>query len=256
LDKGVVMAKLGTVDWLEQTHGKVGLRDKLTMIAQGVRARAATQKRIKYNVKFRHCEVDDILPPDSAIAREAMSMCEIASETYLLHHCLRSYFWARLLDDGCQSFDDEAVFTAFMLHDMGLTDKHRLVGDHEQCFTIVGARMTQELAIKHQWSDKRAKLASNAIALHLNIVVDPCHGREAQMLRMGSGADVAGIGMDVLHSDQVSSVCAHYPRTGFKASMIKSTGQEAIERPQCRMAFLNKSLGFDKLIANAKVFGD
>ena len=130
------MAKLGTLEWVEKKHGKLGLRDKLALVAQGVRARAATKERLKDNVKFRHTEVDDILPPDSAVAREAMAMCQEASAPYLFHHCLRAYYWARLLDDGSKSFDDEAVFVAIMLHDMGLTDGHRLNGGKQQCFTM------------------------------------------------------------------------------------------------------------------------
>jgi hypothetical protein len=38
---------------------------------------------------------------------------------------MRSYFWAHLLDEDTKPFDDEAVFTALMLHDLGLTEHGR-----------------------------------------------------------------------------------------------------------------------------------
>ena len=250
------MGRIGTFEWVEQTGGKLGLADKLTIVAQGVKAKAATNKRMKAGVRIRHKEVEDILPPDSAIAREALAMCEEASAPFLFNHCLRAYFWARLLDDGSQPFDDEATFVALMLHDMGLTDTHHLTGQTQQCFTIVGARMADDLAHKYSWSDKRADLAANAITLHLNIVVADVHGREAQLVRMGSGADVAGLGLDVLHDDQVHAVCAKHPRLNMKQEILSVLDIEAQNRPGCRIAFMNQKLGFRTLITRAPMFAE
>ncbi|OYU51604.1 MAG: hypothetical protein CFE27_10870 [Alphaproteobacteria bacterium PA1] len=250
------MAKLGTLQWVEQTHGRLGLRDKLALVAQGVRAKAATQKRMAAGTKFRHREVDDILPPDSAIARQAMAMCEVASAPYLFNHCLRAYFWARLLDDGSTAFDDEAVFTSIMLHDMGLTDSHRLQRGEQQCFTLVGARIAEELCEQYQWEGRRIALVTNAITLHLNVIVDPKHGCEAQMVRAGSGGDVAGLGLDVLEPDQIHAVCTRYPRLGLKSAIIPVLAIEEAHRPACRMAFMSSRLGFAGLIKSAPMFSE
>ena len=111
-------------------------------------------------------------------------------------------------------FDDEALFTAFMMHDLGLTDDYRLDNDKQQCFTSVGALRVSELARKHDWSDKRISIAENAIALHLNVMVSA-----AQMLRIGSGGDVVGMGLDLLHQDQIHAVCNKYLRCGLKREM-------------------------------------
>jgi hypothetical protein len=51
------------------------------------------------------------------------------------------------------------------------------------------------LAARHHWDDARAHLAANAITLHLNVTVGDEHGKEAQMVRAGSGGDVAGLGL-------------------------------------------------------------
>ena len=248
------MAKIGTLEWVEASNGKLGLIEKLTLAAQGVRAKAATLRRIKAGVKVRNIEVEAILPPDTPIAREAMAMCEEVSRPFLFNHCLRSYFWARLLDDGSEPFDDEVLFTALMLHDMGLTDEYRLQDSKQQCFTIVGAAMADELARKHNWSDKRASIAANAITLHLNVTVDPAHGKEARMVRAGSGGDVAGLGLDVLHEDQIHTVCKKHPRLNMKRNIRSLLGIESKQRPDCRMAFLDRKLGFGGLISQAPMF--
>ncbi len=80
--------------------------------------------------------------------------------------------------------------------------------------------------------------------------------KEISLLKAGSGADVAGLGLDVLHTDQVAAVCAKHPREDFKSNMLDTMDIEATCRPKCRVAFMNKSLGFDKLIASTTVFED
>ncbi|MBV1933686.1 MAG: hypothetical protein KUG59_03275 [Parvibaculaceae bacterium] len=245
------MSALGTYQWTVETNGKLRWNDRLKMVANGVRARLETKQRLNAGVKFRYIEVEDILPPDTAIAREALSLCQGISEPYLLNHCLRSYFWARLLDDGSRPFDDEALFASMMLHDMGWTDKHRLIGNTEQCFTIVGAKMALALASKHGWGEQRAEVMANAITLHLNITVNEKHGREAQLVRAGTGGDVAWLGMDVLHQDQIDKVVQKYPRENFKEEATQTLEIEARERPCCRVAFMFSRLGFKDLIGNA-----
>jgi HD domain len=249
------MNDVGTLSWLERTGGKLAWRDRLAFLAQGVRAKIEARRRINAGIKVRNIEVDEILPPDSAIAREAVALCEDVSEPFLFNHCLRAYFWARLLDDDPRPFDDEALFTAFMLHDMGITERYRLDEDApQQCFTIPGAKLASELAAKHGWSDKRARIAAESIALHLNVVVDPRHGKEAQMLRIGSGGDVAGLGLHMLHAEQIDAVVARYPRLDMKRKVIPPLKIESQARPCCRIAYLRKTLGFDTLIRDAAMF--
>lgn len=248
------MAKLGTLSWLERSEGKLAWNDKLTLIAHGIRAKAATKRRVQKGLKIRLREVDDIIPPDSAMTREAIAICQDASAPFLFNHCLRAYFWARLQEEDNRPFDDEAMFTAMMLHDLGLTEQYSLKEGKQQCFTIVGARMVNELAVKHAWSDQRANIAANAITLHLNVIVGAEHGKEAQMVRAGSGADVAGLALHQLHADQITSVVTRYPRMNMKQEIINTLDAEARACPCCRIAFLRNQLGFHELIRKTRIF--
>jgi len=241
---------IGTKEWLATTGGKLGFRDRLATIFHGVKARAASKKAYQSGRKFRSIEVDDILPPDTPICQEAIQLSKEASHPYLFNHCFRAYFWARLMN-GEQKFDDEAVFTALMLHDLGLTDSYRLKGSDQQCFTLPASEIAEKLALKHKWSDKRALIVYNAISLHLNVIVDAKHGREAELVRMGSGADVAGIRMFQLEDDQISRVVEKFPRLDLKNQMQQALEIETTERPCCRVAFMNKKLGFGNLIQDS-----
>ncbi len=250
------MTTLGTLTWMERTGGRLAWHDKLRLIAQGVQARMATQGQRRAAVKVRNREVADILPPDSAAAREAIAIAQDCSPPYLLNHCLRAYFWARLLDADARPFDDEAVFVALMLHDLGLTERWRLQGRTHHCFTLVGARAAGELAQRHQWSDARARVAANAITLHLNVTVGDEHGKEAQLVRAGSGGDVAGLGLAALGRDQIAEVVERFPRLRLKSELVGPLMTETTERPCCRTAFLCRSLGFVDLIRGNRIFSE
>lgn len=242
---------MGTTSWIEHTGGKLAWYDRLSLIAQGVRAKASTNKRLRLGTKVRYIEVEDILPPDTALTHEAAQLCRDVSEPFLFNHCMRSYFWARLIDDSSRPFDDEATFTAILLHDLGLTETYRLHGTNPQCFTQPAAQVAEKLALKHKWNDRCAQLVANAITLHLNVIVEDHHGREAQLVRIGSGGDVAGLGLDVLDREQLQSVVEKFPRFQMKQRIGEALQIEVEERPCCRASFLYRRLGFGRLIRKA-----
>lgn len=250
------MARMGTRDWMARTGGRLGWRDRMAMTLQAVQARAAARRSRDQAPPLPGKDVDDIVPPDSAIAREAVALCQDASPPYLFNHCLRAYVWARLLDDGAEGHDDEAVFTAMMLHDLGLTHAYRHAGPTACCFTVAGAAAADALALRHGWSERRAQLASQAITLHLNVVVDARHGKEARMVRAGSGGDVAGLALHRLAPEQIGAVLERYPRLDMKRQIVRELNREAEECPDCRMAFLVRRLRFDRLILDSPVFGE
>ena len=160
------MTSMGTVDWVHRRGGDLAFSERLKFFYHGIRALAATKKRIRQSTKFRHMEFEDIVPPDSSIAMEAMAFCRETSEPFLFNHCLRSYFWARLLDDGSGPVDQEVLFTALMLHDIGMNEGYVLdPSDKYKCFTIVGARIARDLAMRHGWSTKMRSCKSDSYSL-------------------------------------------------------------------------------------------
>jgi hypothetical protein len=74
------------------------------------------------------------------------------------------------------------------------------------------------------------------------------------MVRAGSGAQVAGLGLDVLHQDQISKVVARYLRLGYKQAILAEVAIEAIERPSRWIAFMPQKFGFARPIRGAPMF--
>ena len=241
-------AQLGNLTWLQRSGGRMAWHERLRFTAQVVQAQFAKKFSLVTPLPLSYCDLDEITPPDSAITREALALCFDSSDAYLVNHCLRTYYWARLLDDGRQRFDDEALFTAVLLHDLGLTQQYRLPETSQHCFTVVGAQAAFELAQKHNWDDSRATRTADAIALHLNIVIADEQGKEARMLRAGAVADVIGAGLRQLDTEQIQKLHTRIPRLDMGQQLVQALKQEAQLRPCCRMAFLHNQLGFLNLI--------
>ncbi|MEL6499416.1 MAG: hypothetical protein AAGJ54_10900 [Planctomycetota bacterium] len=250
------MPKLGTLAWLESTRGRMTAAEMLGFAARAVHAQVALAIERRTIKPVRYRDVSDIVPPDTAICTEALRVAQADCEPFLFNHCMRAYFFARLIDDGQRTIDHEAFFVATMLHDLGLAEKHRLSGSGPRCFTAVGVGHAQTLGQAHGWSDRRTSVAAQAIALHLNVVVADAFGPEAALLRFGTGADVAGLGTHRLRADQIESVCAHHPRLGMKREITRCFEIEARERPRSRAGFMTRRLGFKRYIARTTAFGD
>jgi hypothetical protein len=62
------VTRLGTIGWIERTGGRLAWQERLALIAQGVRARAAAAMRNRSGRRIRLLEVDDILPVSSVCA--------------------------------------------------------------------------------------------------------------------------------------------------------------------------------------------
>jgi hypothetical protein len=249
------MSDCGTQAWLTRTNGRMGWRDRLGMLLDGVRAQVAAQRERRNGVRLPSRSIDELLPPDTPVTRAARAFCEAASAPWLVNHCLRSYLWARMLHTDGRTFDDEAMYVALLLHDLGLTERYRLSPESaQQCFTAPGAEVAHALATTHGWPDHRAYLVAEAITLHLNVTIAHRHGPEAWLVRAGSGADVAGLGMHRLDRAVIGAVVQRHPRLHLKRELSQVMAVECRAHPASRIAYLHRRLGFGTLVRGAREF--
>lgn len=242
----------GDYAWVRRTGGRLSRLDRLRLLAQGVRARAAARADGRRRHVLRHVDPDTLAPPDTPLVLAADDLLRSAAQPWLYEHSVRAWYWARLVDDTPESaFDAEALFVGFLLHDLGIVESHRLAPGEGEDFTLVGARTADVLCRKHGWPDRRAQLVADAITLHLNPVVDGRHSREARMLRAGAGADIAGSGLWRVHPSTKNAVLSRHPRLGFKNKVGEAMCIEMRSRPCCRISFLYEKLGFGRLVRAA-----
>lgn len=241
---------LGDWDWVEAGGGRLARRDEMMLKAQAVQAVAMSRLSPRRSEAVARVDLETILPPDGVVARAAETLAAGVSEPWLFNHSARAYLWARLLYPDLR-FDDEAVYVALMLHDLGLTPAFADRSGEEICFTRPAAREAHRLTRSHGWDERRARLVADAIALHLNVVVGEAHGPEARMVRAGSGADVAGLGLSPVPQAVRDDVVRRHPRLELKARMTEVLDAEAAKTPCCRIGFMYRSLGFRDRVQGA-----
>ena len=235
------MAKVGTLAWNRETGGLLRPRDRAALTAQAVRGQLALLgRRIGLRQQaLAALDLDTVRAPDTAAAREAEELCREVSPGFLEAHCHRSYLWGRILGehDGVR-FDDELLYVAALLHDLGLTERYADGTGRQRCFTLWGEAPTRELCTKAGWSEQRTETVVEAISLHLNVAVGLEHGPEAHLLQTGTACDVAGIRALQIDAATRAGVLARHPRQDMKRELMR-IWKERADLPGTRSRFLS-----------------
>ena len=219
-----------------------------------IRAAAVEQLRMLPKPWRRSLPVDPAValpatPPAGEIARASYERAEDVSSPGLLGHCMRTWLFGELAaeSDGIEH-DEELLYVACMLHDLGLTDAHRGVDPRAHCFAVEGAFAAEDFLAARAWAPARTEAVAEAIALHINVTVPPeRHGAEAHLLNVGAGIDVAARGLWRLPRPLVTEVLSRHPRDGFTEEFIGLLEEQARARPDARLALFWR-LGFRRWI--------
>ncbi|HEY7932704.1 MAG TPA: HD domain-containing protein [Solirubrobacteraceae bacterium] len=243
------MSYVGTWEWAQKTGGSLSAGDRLRLIGQGVAARL---ERIPSQWRSRifgeHASLVLPEPPDSRLARDAEERVRELSSPALYGHCIRTWAFAELFAQRDRlGHDQELLYLACVLHDLGLTEQHWGDDPHARCFAVEGARAAHTFVHAHGVSDERARKVAEAISLHLNVTVPARLGVEAHLLSKGVSLDVVGRRLHQISPTATASVNGRWPREGFAGELATTTAKQAHMRPQSRSALLHK-LGFVELI--------
>jgi hypothetical protein len=241
---------VGTLRWAERTHGRLRARDRLALQVQIARlllerSPRALRRRIGTSEKL-HTDLEQVRAPETATARAAAELCAQASSEAIANHAFRTYLWARLLAlrDGV-GYDDELLYVASVLHDLGLTE--RFWGrDGSECFSVDGGEAAREFAVAQGWPRARADALAEALVLHLNIQVRDRQGVEARLMQAGTTLDVTGARLGGLGRDTADAVVARHPRLGLKSEFADWFRREIERRPDARLAFLDDKVGLGR----------
>jgi hypothetical protein len=151
--------------------------------------------------------------PDSEICSAAMNLARDVSADFLLNHCVRSFLFGRELAAvgglrGGTDYDEELVFLACLLHDLGITD----YGEGEERFEVDGADAAVRFLHEHGVPDERTAPVWQAIALHTSVGLAHRFGAISAVSFAGISFDINGVGRDALGTDFVDRVHASWPR--------------------------------------------
>ena len=251
------MAAVGTLAWADDTAGALRVRDRFRLLVDSlpfllelVPFAARRRARLDHD-SLSGVELPE-RPPDSRTAREAEEHCRELSSESLFNHCLRTYVWGALLGRRDRlEWDDELLYVACLLHDLGLTPAHdgREPGIH--CFAVEGARAASAFLSAAGVEKARRDLVAEAIVLHNNPSVPLSHGPEAHLLARGAGYDVVGRTFRAIPRELREAELERHPRLGFTAEMERLMREQARKRPRSRPGFFVRYGGFGRMIARA-----
>ncbi|MDL4770901.1 MULTISPECIES: HD domain-containing protein [Thermomonosporaceae] len=170
--------------------------------------------------------------PDTDAARQADALVfEIESPT-LANHSVRTYLFGRAVGEGLglrpgTDYDDELLYLACILHDVGLTGR----GDREQRFEVDGADAAGEFLTELGLPADRVRTVWEAIALHTSNGIASRMRPEIALTHAGAGADVTGLGARHLPEGFAERVHAAFPRLGCGELLTEAIVDQAVRNP-------------------------
>ena len=185
--------------------------------------------------------------PDSAFGGAARELISDVAPPYLVNHSLRAYAWAAELarHDGL-AFDEEILYVAALLHDIGLVPAYDLGG----CFETDGAIAAETFSLQQGAPPERARAIYDVIDLHMLAEAPPGSTHEVVLLNDSTGTDVTGYRFADVRPEAVAPILAAYPRLDFKRDFSAAFVDQATRKPTCRVAEMVRT-GKLEAIANA-----
>jgi hypothetical protein len=155
---------------------------------------------------------------DSKIARIATDLSRTTSPPYLFNHAVRTFLFGSLVGRALgQKIDQELLYLACILHDLGLTKQFQ--GDLP--FEIQGAEAAKHFLEQHGYPSDRAAVVWDGVAMHASLI-GQFKQPEIALVGAGAGADVVGPDPAQIKRTDVEEVLKVFPRLRFKDAFVKT----------------------------------
>jgi hypothetical protein len=174
--------------------------------------------------------LQDFHPPGTPAARAALEVASTLHSPALLHHVVRSWLWAEAfaLVEGRTGVDRELVYTAALLHDIGLVPAYDNVA---LSYEEAGGHVAVALTAGAGWPADRRQRALEVVVRHNWPSVDPAADVEGYLLEVATGLDISGARPDALPRDFVAEVLAAYPRLTLAEEFTAAVTDQAARKP-------------------------
>jgi hypothetical protein len=172
----------------------------------------AQERRVEYRRGMASMTPLERWIPDGKFARAAREYAVTHEEPFLFNHSVRSYLFATAVARARQlapdvDYDDQLLFGACVMHDIGLADGH----DHGQRFEVDGADVAVEFLTARGLEPSRADIVWQAIALHTSAGIADRRGPEVALTRAGIGVDF-GVGAEAVEDALAAEIHQALPR--------------------------------------------
>ncbi|MFG2227633.1 HD domain-containing protein [Streptomyces sp. NPDC048644] len=179
---------------------------------------------------------DLITLPDTPLTGAVVQLIKPVETPSVFNHSIRTYLFARLVAARLalaagQDYDDDLLFAACTMHDLGVASD----GPHTQRFEVEGADRAAAFLIEHGRSAADADEVWQAIALHTSTGIAERRGTLCVLVREGVALDFGGpmgtTHADALSDEQADAVHAAYPRLEMIRSLTDAIVAQAAKNP-------------------------
>lgn len=240
---------IGSLEWARAGGGHLSGGDRARVFGQAVRLQLLTlPERLRAALRLtprRLAALDEgeFRLPDTPAGRDAEARLAELGASELVNHSYRTFAWATALAsrDGLRH-DEELLYVASLLHDLGLAPEFALEERPQPCFTLASAAIAEQIAEGNGWSAARRQTAADAITMHLNLWVSPDEGAEAYLVHAGAYLDALGARYSRVAPETRAWILERYPRRGTKRALRELIRHEAGVSPGTRSAFYHRPL--------------
>jgi hypothetical protein len=176
---------------------------------------------------------------DSGIARKATGLAQSTCTPYLFNHAVRTFLLGSLTGHALgQRFDEELLFLACILHDLGLTE--RFQGDLP--FEIQGAEAARRFLEENAYTTQGTEIVWDGIAMHAS-ALGQFKRPEIALVGEGAGADVLGPDFSQIKRSDVAEIMRAFPRLGFKVAFLQTCGEVVRKHPRSASRSFMRDIG-------------
>ncbi|GAA1551617.1 HD domain-containing protein [Kribbella sancticallisti] len=192
-------------------------------------------------------QLDAIPVPDTAPARLSREVAERYYSRAMLNHCLRSYYFAAGAGlHGGLAFDEELLYVAAMLHDLGLAEPFDA---HRMPFEAASGHVAWVFGAGAGWPVQRRERLSEVIRRHMGDAVDPGHDVESHLLEAATSLDIGGTNANLWPHTILADVIHAYPRLELADEFAGSFDAQAARKPDSAAARATRG-GIRQRLAN------
>jgi hypothetical protein len=160
--------------------------------------------------------------PDTPLTREAAELMLRHAPLPLQRHSVRVFLLGRryAAAHGLRH-DEEALFVAAVLHDLGLT---AALVDRTTSFTRRGAELVATLLHRHGMPGGRAAATAGAVRMHMRPLPAWAASAEAGLLQVGAWADVVGgLGLGACRREMRALLPATALTASFCGALVRAS---------------------------------
>jgi len=172
--------------------------------------------------------IGGIVAPDSELTRKATALVDRIHTPAIRNHLHRTWWFADFLGKkrGLK-YDREVVYFASLMHDLGFTKEYCA----DQRFEVDGADAAKKFLVEHGYSQAKAELVWDGIALHSSGGIADRKAPEIALIYFGAHVDVFGLNIQEISPALIDDTLALYPRLGMKAAFQEALAEVVRKKP-------------------------